>query len=133
MRWYLSQLHTHDSVLSPKLSSVLVAGFLEEEGCVLLASEAQNPMAGRAATQDETGYECFVNHLHFKNLGQALEFPQRLSNALAERFRARFVVIVSFDGREATVRFHKLRAGQTWLNEDLEGYLKEGIAILDSD
>jgi hypothetical protein len=133
MREYLSHLQARDSVLSPKLLSILVAGFVEVEGCVLLASEAHNPVAGRAATQDETGYECFVNHLHIKNLGEALEFAQRLSSALAERFRVRFVVIVSFDGRGATVRFHKLRSGQTWLNEDLEGYSEEGIAILDSD
>jgi hypothetical protein len=133
MREYLSNLQAYDSVLSRKLSSVLVAGFVEEEGCVLLASEAHNPVADRAATQDETGYECFVNHLHIKNLGEALEFARRLNRALAERFEVDFVVIVSFDGREATVRFHKLRAGQTWLNENLEGYLEEGIAILDSD
>jgi hypothetical protein len=133
MREYLSHLQSHDSVLSTKLSSVLVAGFVEEEGCVLLAAEAHNPVASRAATQDETGYECIFNHLHIKDLGEALEFAQRLNGALAERFRVRFVVIVSFDGREATVRFHKLRSGQTWLNDDLEGYLEEGIAILDSE
>jgi len=42
-----------------------------------------------------------------------------------------FVVIVSFDGREATVRFHKNRAGQSWLDSDLEGYVDEGIAVFD--
>jgi len=56
-----------------------------------------------------------------------------LKKALAERFEVAFVVIVSFSGCEATVRFHKLRAGQAWLNENLEGYLEEGIAVLDSD
>ena len=133
MRRYLSHLQTHDSVLSPELSSVLVAGFVEKEGCVLLASEARDSVAAPAVTKDETGYECFINHLHVKSLGEALEFAQRLKKALAERFGVAFVVIVSFSGREAIVRFHKLRAGQTWLNENLEGYLEEGIAVLDSD
>jgi len=123
----------HNSVLSPELATVLVAGFMEKEGCVLLASEARNSFAARDATQDETGYECFVNHLHVKNLEEALEFARRLNRALAERFKVDFVVIVSFDGREATVRFHKLRTGQMWLNENLEGYLEEGIAVMDSD
>jgi hypothetical protein len=130
MRRYLSHLETHGSVLSPKLSSVLVAGFVEEEGCVLFASEARHSVATPAATQDETGYECFVNHLYVENLGEALEFARQLNKALAKRFEVGFVVIVSFDGREATVRFHKLRAGQTWLNENLEGYSEEGIAVL---
>jgi hypothetical protein len=132
MRRYLSHLQTHVSVLSPELSNVLVAGFVEKKGCVLLASEAPDSAFPRATTQDETGYECFINHLHVENLAEALEFARRLNRALAERFTASFVVIVSFDGREATVRFHKLRAGQTWLSENLEGYL-EGIAVLDSD
>jgi hypothetical protein len=66
-----------------------------------------------------------------KDFGEALEFARRLNRALAERFGVSFDVIVSFDGREATVRFHKLRPGQTWLNENLEGYSEEGIAVLD--
>jgi hypothetical protein len=40
---------------------------------------------------------------------------------------------VSFDGRKATVRFHRLRTGQTWLNENLEEYREEGIAVIDSN
>jgi hypothetical protein len=133
MRGYLSYLETHESALSPELSSVLFAGFVEKDGCVLLASEARDSATTRAATQDETGYECFINHLHVKNLAEALEFARRLNRALAERFTGDFVVIVSFDGHEATVRFHKLRAGQRWLNENLEGYLQEGIAVFDPD
>jgi hypothetical protein len=133
MRAYLSHLQAHESALSPELSSVLAAGFVEEKGCVLLASEARHPALTRAATQeDETGYECFINHLHVESLAEALEFGRRLNRALAECFTDCFVVIVAFDGREATVRFHKIRAGQTWLNEDLEGYSKEGVAVLDS-
>jgi len=133
MREYLSQVKTHESALSPALSSVLVAGFVEKEGCVLLASKAHNSGVARDAAQDDTGYECFINHLHVKNLAEALEFARRLKRALAERFTHVFVVIVSFDGRDATVRFHKLRAGQAWLDKNLEGYLQEGIAVLDSD
>ena len=132
MRRFLGQLKTDGSALSPELSSVLDAGFVEEKGCVLLASKARGSAFARA-TEDETGYECFINHLHVNNLAEALEFARQLKNALAKRFTDVFVVIVSFDGREATVRFHKLRAGQIWLNTNLEAYLEEGIAVLDSD
>jgi hypothetical protein len=68
-----------------------------------------------------------------KNLAEALEFARRLNVALAKGFTGRFIVIVSFDGSEATVRLHKHRAAQSWLNDNLEGYLEEGIAVFDSD
>jgi hypothetical protein len=108
---------------------------VEEKGCVLLASQAPDTDSAftRAATQDETGYECYINHVHVESLGEALEFARRLNKALAATFVGGFVVVVSFDGREATVRFYQLRAGQAWLNENLEEYREEGIAIIDSN
>ena len=131
MRGYLSHLQSDESALSPELLSILALGFVEENGCLLLASEARAPVVARDARQDDTGYECFINHLHVKSLAEAIEFAQRLKNALTARFNDGFVVIVSFDGREATVRFHKNRVGQRWLDGNLEGYLEEGIAVLD--
>jgi hypothetical protein len=135
MRGFLSGLQTHEPILSPELSSVLSAGFVEEKGCVLLASQARDTDAAltRAAAHDETGCECFINHVHVESLGEALEFARRLNKTLAATFPGDFIVIVSFDGREATVRFHRLRAGQKWLNENLEEYREEGIAVIDSN
>jgi hypothetical protein len=118
MRRFLEQLQTDESVLSAELSSVLEAGFVEGKGCVLLASLASDSAFARAAAEDETGYECFINHLHIENLGEAPEFARRLNKALVESFEDSFVVIVSFDGREATVRFHRLRADQTWFKRE---------------
>ena len=106
---------------------------MEENGCVLLASEVRTSTVARDANLDDTGYECFINHLHVKSLAEALAFAQQLKSALTARFTEGFVVIVSFDGREATVRFHKNRVGQTWLSSNLEGYAEEGIAVLDLD
>ena len=133
MRRFLGELRENRLGLSPKLSSILNAGFVEEKGCVLLASEKRDCGSDRTATHDETGYECFVNHVHVESLGEALEFAGRLKKTLTSLFPGDFVVIVSFDGREATVRFHRLRAGQTWLNENLEEYREEGIAVIDSN
>jgi hypothetical protein len=128
----LRNFQTQKIALSPEMSGVLARGFVEEQGCVLLASQAHNSAWTRVDdTHDETGYECFINHLHIKSLQEALELARRLIEALAERFTGRFAVIVSFDGREATVRFHRLRAGQAWLSDNLEEY-EEGIAVLDS-
>ena len=132
MSGLLEVLQTRDIVLSAEVARVLAGGFVEEQGCVLLASQVHNVVRTRVAdTQDETGYECFINHVHLKSLQEALELARRLSKALANRFTGQFSVIVSFDGREATVRFHRVRAGQIWLSDDLEEY-EEGIAVLDS-
>jgi hypothetical protein len=133
MSRFLKTLQVRNVILSPEISSVLAKGFVQEQGCVLLASEVHNATHSRVGDAfDETGYECFINHVHIRSLREALEFAHRLTNALAERFKDRFVVIVSFDGRDATVRFHKLRAGQTYLTDNLEEYKDEGIAVFDS-
>ncbi len=133
MRRFLRELKKNRQGLSANFSNILNAGFVEEKGCVLLASEKRDSGSDRAGTQDETGYECFVNHGHVENLGEALEFARRLKSALTSLFPGDFVVIMAFDGREATVRFHRLRAGQTWLNENLEEHREEGIAVINSD
>ena len=131
MRGYLSHLQSDESALSPELLNILALGFVEDEGCLLLASEARASVVARDARQDDTGYECFINHLHVKSLAEAVELARRLKSALTTRITDSFVVIVSFDGREATVRFHKNRVGQRWLDSNLEGYVEEGIAVLD--
>ncbi len=30
------------------------------------------------------------------------------------------------------MRFHKIRAGQRWLSEDLEGYVDEGVLVFEA-
>ena len=78
MRGYLSHLQAHEPALSPELSNVLVSGFVEEKDCVLFASVARASTVARDVGQDDTGYECFINHLHVKSLGEALAFARRL-------------------------------------------------------
>lgn len=131
MRRFLNDPHTSEASLSSSLLDVLASGFVEENGCVLLASTGRQTAFTPALSHDETGYECFVNHLHVEKLGEALEFGRRLDKALREKFTGPFAVIVSYDGREATVRFHRRRSNQSWLSENLEEYQEEGIAVLD--
>jgi hypothetical protein len=132
MNGLLTDLRPHEPVLSAETERLLAGGFVEERGCMLLKSQAQNLAWTRMADLgDETGIECFINHVHINSLPEALELARRLRSALADGFAGQFAVIVSFDGREATVRFHRLRAGQVWLSDNLEEY-PEGIAVLDS-
>ena len=44
----------------------------------------------------------------------------------------RFNVIVSYDGESCAVRFHKIRAGDGWLAEDLESYVDEGVLVVEA-
>jgi hypothetical protein len=97
MKGLLNTLQVRDVVLSPEMSSALTGGFVVEQGCVLLASETHTTVHTRVGDAfDETGYECFINHIHGKSLPEALEFAQQLTEALAKRFTEKFVVIVSF-------------------------------------
>ena len=48
------------------------------------------------------------------------------------RYPGRFNVILSYDGESCAVRFHKIRAGQRWLAEDLDGYVDEGVLVVEA-
>jgi hypothetical protein len=91
MRRYLDHLQSDASALSPDLLSILARGFVEEKGCVLLAAVGRASVVARNAGEDDTGYECFINHLHIESLAEAVEFARRLKSALAERFTESFV------------------------------------------
>ena len=94
-RW-LEETEVCGVVLSSELQSVLARGFVEEQGCVVLASEVHNAGHVRVSDlSDETGYECFLNHIHIASLPRAMEFAQRLAYVLAGHSADRFVVIVS--------------------------------------
>jgi hypothetical protein len=56
----------------------------------------------------------------------------RTVSAALARYPGRFNVILSYDGESCTVRFHKIRAGQRWLAEDLEGYVDEGVLVFEA-
>ncbi|MBV9304240.1 MAG: hypothetical protein JOY53_19185 [Acidobacteriaceae bacterium] len=90
--------------------------------------------------QDETGYECFVNHVHLEDIltsaGVCLLLEQALllANELSALklnvglFEPLEYIIVS-DGNEMNVRFHVVRSGQSWLADDL-GVYAEAVAAL---
>jgi hypothetical protein len=95
--------------LSPDLTEILKRGFVVRDGCTLLTAEANKTT--HIPPIDAIGYECFVNHLHIESFPVALLFASELAAALRRAFDERFIVILSFDGGDATVRFHKDRPG----------------------
>lgn len=128
-----------------KLRELLGEGFVQENGCVFLAELRS---ASSASTlndfPDRTGFECFVNHVHMSDylrvrlttgrrevLAEAFAYASALMNVLQYSFESlRFTIILSYDGNDAVVRFHKTRPGEAWVDDDLESYQEEGVGVL---
>ena len=126
-QWVMSTVQA--CVLLPELAEVLDLGFVDRDGCILLATEANK--ATREASMDATGYESFVNHLHIKTFPMALLFANDLASALGKAFVERFIIVLSFDGDTATVRFHKDRPGKPWLDvNELDNSREEAVGVL---
>jgi hypothetical protein len=118
---------------------------VEAGGCFLLAGFVKKPHLSPADFPDATGLECSANKLRMETLFSdriAALYPLLLLTAglvtartlAAElaRHPSRFNVIVSFDGDSCAVRFHKIRAGERWLLEDLEDYAEEGVLVFEA-
>jgi len=118
---------------------------VEAGGCFLLGAFARRPHLSPADFPDETGLECSANKLRMEAMLDArlvsscplllltagLLTARALSRELSHH-PARFNVILSYDGDCCAVRFHKIRAGQRWLAEDLEGYVDEGVVVFEA-
>jgi hypothetical protein len=133
-------------VYVPSPFQLLVAGgFKNVQGCVFFRELFHHDaLTALAMHHDMTGYECAVNAIHLEDYlekGMAREAPAlaataaRCADWLMERLRRfssePFRVIVSVQGRNCTLRFHKLRDGESWLADDLEGYA-ESVATYDT-
>lgn len=118
---------------------------VEAGGCFLLDGFVKKPHLSPADFPDATGLECSANKLRMEALFPArlvVSCPlllltaglltARLLQAELSRLPGRFNVIVSYDGESCAVRFHKIRAGQRWLSEDLEGYADEGVLVFEA-
>ena len=125
---------TEISVPSP-FQMLIGGGFTAAHGCVFLRRLFHHGSRGGEPRHDLTGEECSVNSFHLEDyleVDMSREAPALAATAvrcvdwLAERLRRfsadSFRIIVSVDGRNSTMRFHKVRDGESWLHDDLEGY-----------
>jgi len=118
---------------------------VEAGGCWLLGGFVKKPHLSPADFPDATGLECSANKLRMEAmfderlvdsaplllLTAGLVTARAVSHELA-RYPGRFNVILSYDGECCTVRFHKIRAGEKWLADDLEGYVDEGVLVFEA-
>jgi hypothetical protein len=113
---------------------------LERVGdCVVLRSEYErNKHVKVTDLPDRTGFECFINHVHipFENTKESLihclDYVAVLERALiSTALPGPFRVIVSIADHNCIVRFHRIRRGEDWIDENLEVYKSEAIMVLD--
>ena len=130
----------------PSPFQLLVAGgFKDVQGCVFFRELFHyDALTALAMHHDMTGYECAVNAIHLEDYlekGMAREAPalavtaDRCADWLIEQLRRYssepFRVIASVQGRNCTMRFHKIRDGESWLADDLDKY-EEAIVVYDT-
>ena len=118
---------------------------VETSGCWLLGGFVRKPHLSPTDFPDATCLECSANRLRMETMFPArlvLSCPlllltaglltaQLLASELA-RHEGSFNIILSYDGESCAVRFHKVRAGERWLAEDLEGYVDEGVLVFEA-
>lgn len=118
----------------------LAKGMSVVDDCLVIG-ELMPHLRRERERMDRTGFECFVNHVHLKEiekpetvLRQAIAFCTRAAqeaHRIAPGRSIRF--IISRNCQDWTVHLHTSRCDEpSWVSDDLEGYLEEEVLVLDS-
>ena len=138
------------------LLAELEDGFKELDGCVVPKRFENGPIwsAGRVRADnqdDETGLECTVSKIHIEDFVRndlpladitrhGIAYALRLREALTRSVPAgvfRIIVDVQLPDADLdlggiyTIRFHKVRVGQVWLDDDLEHYRQNAVLAME--
>lgn len=108
------------------------------DGSILLKNEFDKTKHAKLADfPDRTGYEAFINHVHFlagdskESLLGSLRYVLDLQDELMKIGSGRrFLIVMSQRNDGCVIRFHEIRAGESWISDNLEGYEEEGILVL---
>jgi hypothetical protein len=144
MGGYLEDLRSRDVEAVVPARGVDVQ-IVETGGCFLLRGFVDKPHLSPKDFPDQTRLECSANRLRMESMLDSrlvrtcplllliagLLTATAMSAALA-RYPGRFNVILSYDGESCAVRFHKIRACQRWLAENLEDYVDEGVLVFEA-
>lgn len=144
-----SKIKDVDFPLSPKLLVLLESPVEEHNGAFLFSKLKSTVHEPTSRFEDLTGYECAVNHVHLEDyvdspaamhreslLKMGMTFVDHLKQRLSFTHpQTHFRIILSCnldDPPGSVVRFHKIRVGESWINEDnLDGYEGEAILVID--
>lgn len=126
--------------LHPSLKLIAKKGFIQRNGCFLLAAAADGRTNATASDfEDRTGYECFINHIHIDDYVKEAPAAQAFCFVFAVlsrwrqqwRFGTLNSIVAFADRSSSVVRFHYKRPNESWLAQDLNGY-EEAILELPS-
>ncbi len=135
-----SSMILQSMVLPPSVQERLSrTSFILEEDCYFV--EYLYNKRGNATLslfQDETGYECYVNHFHVDDYHgeDKVMACVKLCVVMSERWRTTefgwlpLRQIVSFDGASWAYRCHVVRNGQSWHPHDLDQY-EDPVMVFD--
>lgn len=112
--------------------------FVDVQGSVLIKRQFdRSKHIELTGFQDRTGYEAFINHVHFpldddrESLLKCLSYASNLQRELtAISAGRRFLIVFSAEGKNCVIRFYQVRPNENWLSDDLEGYEEEAILVL---
>lgn len=127
--------------LDGELADIARSGFVVRDGCVFLRSlESFQMHISLKSFPGRTGYECFVNSIHTDDyvnanfLACALSYLSLVFEAWNKSGLPGVLQgTISGDEFDATVKFHLLRPGETWLSDDLEGYEEAVLTVESTD
>jgi hypothetical protein len=146
MQGYLEELRSRSIDAEPLLPGKWPdLGLAQVNGFVLLDSFRRKPSLRPADFDGPSALEACANKLLMEKmldprlvaacplllLTAGLLMAEAVSRKLAA-VPGRFNVIVSYDGESCAVRFHKIRAGERWLAEDLDAYVDEGVLVVEA-
>lgn len=132
----------------PEISWLIFPEFIEWDGCVLLRQEEVIQLPERFKPNpycpDKTSYEADFNHVHigdyieeinrqpYERLRLGLKILNVWQLQLKKQFPSKeFILILSFDGEDCTLRFHTFREDVLpWINVKALNDFKEGIIFL---
>ena len=146
MKRYLGDLRSRNVDAEPLLPGRWPDLSVTQVGdVVLLESFCRKPSLRPADFEVASALECCANKLQLEKMLDprlVLACPLLmltggllLAGEVSRRLTTlpgRFNVIVSYDGESCAVRFHKIRVGESWLLDDLESYVDEGVLVIEA-
>jgi hypothetical protein len=130
------------------IENIITPNIVDINGCYIL--DLENELDSRSINWNrlmkihgnKTGYEASCNELRIndylddnKTQDDILIYGLRILHDWKDKLKRdyvnqKFVLILSFDKTYVTLRFHKKREGENWLNSDLGKY-QESILIME--
>lgn len=118
-------------------SHLLSEKIVTQSGCYYFDSLTPKYLIDPPDMFDRTGSECFHNKIFIgaiiqntsksKRFECGILFAEKLAAKLLTEIGTGFNVIFTFDMENSFVRFHKIREGESWLDDDLESYKLDAV------